>query len=476
MENKVSELKRKKYGAFETPVDIFNEYILPKIKNKLNNYLWVDLYCGKGNLILPILSEFPEGEKRISFFEKHIFLFDILPEMIEGAIKNAMILGIPENIAKKNIQVRDTLKNFPEEILHKGLPVFHITNPPYMYLGYIRKNEDFKSWLEYFKGEKEGYQDLYQLALMNDLKHNITKMIYVMPSNFLFGASVSNKIRKDFLFTYNIKEALVFERRIFEFTGQHVGIFFFERKTETSHQPQTFELRKINQKTVVKIITIKPERLYRAGDEFSEFVERYKAKIPLEIKYYLFINEVLENKGENKIIAVDSNEYSEKGYNKKGFSINKDLLNKIKQNILFIKTVDGVHEEDKAGLYEINEIFDADCIIVSKAPYRTHPIQLFFIPSISIEEQKLLKNYFNLLLEFFRKKTDSEFMTTYKYSNAPFTRKYLGLSQAKKLIQTFPLLELDKENKNKLKELIDKKDCEGIISFLRIVKQKNNLI
>lgn len=466
----LSELKRKKFGAFETPIEIFKSYIFPKIKNELNNYIWVDMYCGKGNLILPILEAFPQ-EKRITFFKEQVFLFDILPEMIEMAIDTAVKLGIPRNIAEENIQVRDVLKDFPKEILNKNLPIFHITNPPYMYIGHIRKNKDFQFWLDYFKDENKGYQDLYQLALMNDLRHNITKMIYILPTNFLFGASISNKIRKDFLLWYNIKEVIIFEKRIFEFTGQHVGIFFFERKKYPIHQSQTFKVLKLGKKIIEKNIVIKPSRLYRAGDEFSEFVEKFRAKIPLKVKFYLFIDEILKNPGKNVIVAIDSNEYNGKGYEKKIFLVNDELLEKIKQNILFVKTIDGIKEEDKAGLYIIKDTFNVDCIVVSKVPYRTHPIQLFFQPPISIEDQLLLQKYFNLLLNFFREKTDSEFMTTYKYSETSFTRKYLGLTQVKKLIETFPILELNEKRKNELKELIQNKNVEGIITLLKKIKE-----
>lgn len=51
----------------------------------------------------------------------------------------------------------------------------------------------------YFSGPNNGYQDLYQIALINDLRNNIFNMIYIIPTNFLFGFSVSNKIRMDFL-------------------------------------------------------------------------------------------------------------------------------------------------------------------------------------------------------------------------------------------------------------------------------------
>ena len=221
--------KRRIYGEYLTPIQIFKEFILPEIKDKLQNYIWVDLFAGKGNLILPILECIPE-EMRVDFFKNHIFLFDIQKELVEQAIQNAVKYGIPEEIAKENIQQRDTIKDYPKFLLNLELPVYHITNPPYLYIGYIAKHKETQKYLEYFKGENEKYQDLYQLALINDLRHGIEKMIYIIPSNFLFGFSVSNRIRTDFLKYYTIRKAIIFEKEVFEHTGTNVIICFFEKR------------------------------------------------------------------------------------------------------------------------------------------------------------------------------------------------------------------------------------------------------
>ncbi|MHA1596092.1 MAG: N-6 DNA methylase, partial [Candidatus Asgardarchaeia archaeon] len=84
--------EREVYGAYYTPIRIFWDYILPEIKDVLWDHLWVDLFCGTGNLILPILVEI-KPEDRIDFFREHILCFDIVPEMVELAIKNAVKLG-----------------------------------------------------------------------------------------------------------------------------------------------------------------------------------------------------------------------------------------------------------------------------------------------------------------------------------------------------------------------------------------------
>jgi len=51
----------------------------------------------------------------------------------------------------------------------------------------------------------------------------------------------------------------------------------------------------------------------------------------------------------------------------------------------------------------------------------------------------------------------------------------MGLSQARKLIQTFPLLELSPTEKREFEELVRKKDARGVLLFLEKVKEKKRL-
>jgi len=468
-------IKRRVYGEHLTSIEVFKKFILPEIENKIFQYRWVDLFCGEGNLILPILEVIPK-EKRIQFFKKHIFCFDIQKEMVEKAIHNAEKYGIPFEIARENIIQRDTIKNYPVFIFDSDLPVYHITNPPYLYKGYIVKNKEARKYLEYFKGVNEKYQDLYQLALINDLRHGVKNMVYIIPSNFLFGYSVSNQIRKDFLKYYTIKKAIVFERQIFEYTGTHVMICFFERKPYPVDEPIVFEGVKINRETKKRVYTLDPKYNYRAGHEFEQFVEEYRALRPLKVSFYLMLDEVEKNKGEIPITVIDVNEYDGKEYAKKTLYVNEQLYTKVKNNILFVRTLDTGSIDGKAGLYVIKEVFGVDGILVSEAPYRTHPIQIFFTPYLPAEIQLLLKDYFNIVLEYFRELTDSDFMTTYKYSDSAYTRKYLGLTQVKKLIETFPILTLNSDSMTELKELVKRRDAKGLIQFIQRVNKPKALI
>jgi 5,10-methylene-tetrahydrofolate dehydrogenase/methenyl tetrahydrofolate cyclohydrolase len=86
-------------------------------------------------------------------------------------------------------------------------------------------------------------------------------------------------------------------------------------------------------------------------------------------------------------------------------------------------------------------------------------------PELNEKDQLLLKNYVNIILEYFREKLDSEFLTTYKYSNANYTRKYLGLNQVKGIIETFPI-NLETDKKNNFKRIIFKKDMRQLFNFL----------
>ncbi|MEM5777917.1 MAG: N-6 DNA methylase [Candidatus Aenigmatarchaeota archaeon] len=474
MKTKTLNTKRRTYGEHFTPIQIFKKYILPEIKDDVYNYIWVDLFAGEGNLILPILEVIPKNN-RVEFFKKHIFLFDIQEELVNKAIDNAVKLGIPREIAQKNICQRDTIRDYPSFLLNLELPIFHITNPPYLYIGYIVKHSETQKYLQYFQRENKGYQDLYQLCLINDLRHGIKKMVYIIPSNFLFGFSVSNKIRNDFLPFYTIMKAIVFEKDIFEFTGTNVVICFFERKHMPKNEVISFEGIKINKITQKREYILNPKNQYRAGSEFEEFVNECKAIKPLNITYYLTLEEVEQNKGEFEIEVLNANVFNRAMYERVKIYVNEKLFNKIKSNILFIRTVDTGTINGRAGLYKIKDVFDTDGILVTKARYRTHPIQVFIQPSLTIEEQILLKDYFNLLLEYLREKTDSEFMTTYKYSNSEYIRKYLGLSQAKDLIQTFPLFDLNENDKIQFKSLIVSKNVKEIINYLRDKNKKGGL-
>ncbi|MFX1375426.1 MAG: N-6 DNA methylase [Promethearchaeota archaeon] len=462
---------RRSLGVHLTSSEVFLKHIFPEIQDELWRHTWIDLYAGEGNLILPILNSI-SIEDREKFFEKHLFLYDVQPEMVEKCIENAENYGIPNEIASKNIKLRNNLESFPSFLKSKDLPLYHITNPPYLYLGYIRKKKETQKYLSLFKSKNEGYQDLYQIAMINDLRNNIRNLIYIIPSNFLFGDSVSNKFRNDFLKHYNINKMLIFETKIFKYTGTNICIGFFSKKPSPKVGVLKFTGKKIKNKGKIMETEyiLKPQFNYRAGYEFDEFLEEYEVINPLKVKYYLLKKDVSKNKGNNIISVIDANNYQNSQYAKLTLKVNDSLKDIIESNKLYVRTVDTGSYYGRVGLGIISEDFNVNGIYVSGNTYRTHPIQIFFEPMLTLSEQNLLMDYFNFMLEYFRKKLDSGFLTTYKYSNAEYTRKYLGLTQTRRLIQTFPYNNMTQRMKERLISFIKRKDSDNILELLKACK------
>ncbi|MHA1519249.1 MAG: N-6 DNA methylase [Promethearchaeota archaeon] len=465
-----SDQSRRKFGQHFTSMEIFHEYIWPLIKSKLHEYLWVDLYAGEGNLLLPILEYIPEKE-RIEFFRHHMFLCDIQEKCVLDARKKAMAYGIPSSIVEQNIIIHDSFGHLPPSLQDPAFPIYHITNPPYLYLGYIAKHAETQAYLPLFTGDREGYQDLYQLALSYDNDHRIQSLIYIIPTNFLYGYAVSNKFRDDFLKEYSIQEAYLFEKKIFEHTGMNVGVFLFERKKTSIVEPQTFQGYKINSETHVHTFNLNPKYHYRAGAEFEVFIESYHSKNPIRLHYYLKQSEVLQNPGTENVKAIDANKYIGTAYAVLDIKVNQILADTIRSNILWVRTVDTGSWEGRAGLYEIHSSFNVDGILVTKNTYRTNPIQIFFDTPLTIPEQRLLTQYFNFILEHLRKETDSAFLTTYKYSSSNYVRKYFGLSQAKKIIATCPLLSLSPQEQKDFVSYIRQSEIEKLLILCKRYSQ-----
>ncbi len=457
--------RRRALGEHLTPQTVFREYILPELLPHLYAYRWVDLFAGEGNLIFPLLEHVPLHQ-RAEFFREHIFLYDIQPSLVERCVQRAVQLGIPETLARQNIRQQDTLECYPEAILDASLPVYHVTNPPYLYLGYIVKHPQTRAYLRYFQGTNSGYQDLYQIALMNDLRHDISRMVYIIPSNFLFGYAVSNQIRDDFLPFYSIRRAIIFEKDLFEHTGTHVAICFFERKAVPCREPQEFEGTKVNTRMHTRRYRLLPRFHYRAGSEFEMFVQECRAKHPLQVRFYLTAEMVNNHRGDFRVHVIDVNAWENRNYMRREILVDEALYSAIRANPLFVRTLDTGSDEGRVGLYRIADVYQVDGILVSEAPYRTHPIQVFLEPALPEDAVDLLKDYFNLMLEYYRSQTDSEFLTTYKYSESRYTRKYLGLTQVKALIGTFPYLDLNPQERAQFFTLVQARDAESILSCL----------
>ncbi len=432
--------RRRNFGSHLTPVDIFEDYIYPNISDRLFDYAWTDNFCGEGNLILPMLEHVDE-DHRIQFFKDHLFLSDVSEDAVTKSREKASGYGIPPDIVEKNISVNDGLQAFPK--LKTKFRIFHITNPPYLYLGYIAKTADVRQYLRYFTGSATRLQDLYQIALLRDFEKGLDKMVYIIPSNFLFGNSVSNQIRKLLFSKYRLEKATVIEKRVFRFTGTNVVICFFT-KASGNEQMSTIPVTTVAGSVTHSNITLERRNNYRAGLFFDDLISSLP-KNDLKFRFYLSERDLLASPGAFKTTVVDVSRFSNRRYAIREYMINRDTMSMIRRNVLFLRTLDSGSKEGRCGLYNIREHFNADAIVVSGKRYRTHPIQIVF-DDLTAEEQEYLRIYFNKTLEYMRSRSNSEFLTTYKYSSSNYTRKYLGLNQAKSIIRTYPIFPEDEKN------------------------------
>ena len=426
--------QRRLLGSHLTPVSVFQDYVLPDLKPHMHDHMFMDLFCGEGNLILPMLDLVPRSE-RTYYFRMHIFMCDADPEMVDKAISNASDYGIDHEVLETHITVRDSISSYPP-MIDAGKTV-HITNPPYLYVGHIMKHPEASFQASYFARDNEGYQDLYQLAMMNDLRHGIQKMFYVIPTNFLFADSASRKIRMDFLTRYNISKCRLFESRVFPHTGVNVGVFQFDLDQKGQHRKVEFDAVLENENHRVKRFILDSSNGFRPKMDLPKEQALTRGE-RLCAKFYLTIDEVRSSSGKSEVILVDSKNFSKGTYAKSTFFVDDRLDRRLRSNPLFVRTVDTGSENGRAGLHDIRKEFDADGIVVSGNTYRTNPIQLFVKPDLTREESVKLMHLFNNKLEKMRLESGSSFMTTYRYSSNPrYIRKYLGLKQVSAIISSF---------------------------------------
>ncbi|MHB1440044.1 MAG: N-6 DNA methylase [Cuniculiplasma sp.] len=424
---------RRDSGSHSTTSELFRDFILPMIGSRVRTCSFMDLFCGEGNLILPILEYIPP-EERTDYFKKNIFLVDKYQDKIEKCIRNVEELGVEEKVAEENIFCMDSLNGFPALPEQVKKRIIHITNPPYLYSGYTGKTENREKFKPYFKGSNEKFQDLYQIAMMNDLRNGIEEMIYIIPSNFLYGGTGSDLIRKSFLPHYEIKDAYIFEGRLFRYTGTNVSILHFKKSPSINNSIE-FQAFKINSRILSKNYVLNQFNSYRPSGGFQEFVSRGKRN-NLSITFHLKMEDIQRNPGDHRIKLMDSTRYVKRRYFQREFYVNSSLYERIKQNFLYLRTLDTGSLEGRAGIYRIDEQFGVDGIYESGKSHRTNPIQIFIEPNPGEEAMVNFMYNFNRNLNRLRESTDSDFLTTYRYSDfQKYTRKYLGLIQARQLME-----------------------------------------
>ena len=282
---------------------------------------------------------------------------------------------------KEHIIRQDTI-NYPPSYYNK----FIITNPPYL----ARNKTECKIAFDNYDTN-----DLFKCFLKNLTVNHCLGGIVIVPLNF--WSSIRKKdilLRKSFLEQYKIIQLNIFEENVFDDTSYAVCSFQFE-KTEVgnaNYKPIEITLH----------ITIYPSK--------TEVIS-----ILNDTNNYLIGGEIyhLPTKGKFKISRLTKN--------------NLDRQN---TNIL-VKCIDD-NQKNKIGLSMVND----ENIYVDTTPNNTARTYATLViePKIDIETQTIVVKKFNSLLDEYRNKYNSLFLSNYRESK-DLARKRISFDLVYSLVE-----------------------------------------
>jgi len=392
------------------------------VAHAMETHTVYDAFAGDGDLIFGLMRRLPDDESRARWFGAHAFLYDVRPEAVERMRERAIALGVPIDIARERIRIRDTLAKPPQH----GENATHITNPPWFYKGSLAKRPDAKdAWAHYF--QRTSYVDVYQLAMANDIRLGVREAVYIVPPNFLFGDTVASAIRREVFRYYTVPTIVYYAHPIFETTDQHALVVHMKRKPNPDDEPQEVALEYREPHRVFRY----RERLsvangYRAGAAFDEYVGDDDRLAPHTVRWYLTWDEVLRRRGNNTVRLLDVSVYGIATAD-----IDDALLAELRANPYSLRTLDSTNGR-RAGLYRAQGEYGAEGVVAHR-PHRTHPIQVRVYPPLPESYWDTVAEAFNTTLERLRTQTHDGFMTCFRYGHAP--RRYLGLKQAERLLR-----------------------------------------
>jgi hypothetical protein len=228
--------KKSKLGQFFT---INYDYILQNFELDFINKTVIEPFCGNGDLL-----NFKDIKNKTK-----IECYDIDPK-------------------HSYINLRDTLLN-PPDYTNKIL----ITNPPYLARN---KNSNKKIY------EKYNQNDLYKCFIVSIINNPCKEGIIIIPLNFFSSIRLSDiKLRKNFLFTFDIKFINIFEEKVFDDTSYTVCSIHFIKKDDKIVKPFLANIYPSNK---CLTICLNSENNYTIGGEIYKLpqskykIERYTRK------------------------------------------------------------------------------------------------------------------------------------------------------------------------------------------------------
>lgn len=248
---------------------------------------------------------------------------------------------------------------------------FIITNPPFLY----RNKSKDKTIYDIYN-----VSDLYKAALLSFLESD--GGIIILPLNFL--CDEDSNLRNKFFEVFNIGYLNIFEETVFEDTSYTICSFYFYKK-EHKEQQNDFYV-KFFPNNEEKRISLTKDTGWRLGGEF-----------------YNFLN------------------------NQKNIGITRLIENKIPNSNLYLRAIDTGTMNGRISLSICDEY------IYGKLSDRTFAT-IVLDKIYTLEEQKIISEKFNNILEKYRLKYNSLFLTNYRNSTTSYSRKRISFDVSYRLI------------------------------------------
>lgn len=328
---------------------------------------------------------------------------DLLSWANKHNAKSIQGFDIDTSLTTNNITYNDSLTSIP--------PLeFCLTNPPYLGKNKMKPAQKSKYDMP--------YEDLYLLAIKKIMLANPNEGIIIIPVNFL-SAENSDKLRTEFLNTYNITSINYFTEQVFADTTYNVIAFHYTKKTKPSNEQEiyiTFYPTK-----EIKSFTLEAKYNYRiAGQELSKFITSKPLKIERLTESYM-----KKCPGNSEIRALFNDKNTAKEYR-----VNGSMRNMINRNIIVLNCIDtNANEEAWIKAEDIREIEDGYVCLVGKVSSRN--IAYVLLPeTVSVKQQEDIIHIFNREMLRLRRKYNSMFLTNFRDNN----RKRVSFEFCYKLI------------------------------------------
>jgi len=366
---------KQKLGQFYTTNQ---NYILQNlyIPNNIDNI--IEPFAGNGDLV-----NFINEQCKITNKLYNIECYDIEPK-------------------KDYIKLQDTLSN-PPDYNNK----FLITNPPYLARN---KSVDKKLF------DKYNVNDLYKCLIKEIIINQCLGGILIIPLNF--WCSIRNmdiELRKSFLHIYNIITLNIFEETVFDDTSYSICSFQFSNKN-INNIDNIINIDNIDHIDNINNINNTNNTNNYHEIKITIFPKSKKINLILNAQNnYTFGGEIynLPNKNIYHVTRVTSK--------------NKKLLN---TNILVKCIDDNEHNKINLSIVSNDKLYIDETKNLSSRTYAS----LIIIPILTLDEQKILVNKFNIFLNEMREKYNSLFLTNYRESNK-IARKRISFELVYQIIQ-----------------------------------------